>query len=188
MSPRPRAVISASAQNRDALTVTTNLRRLMARDGMTFEDVVAATGLDERTLRSLVRGTTNPHARTLHKLADGLGVSVDELFRTAGRWSHRRFDRATNSLVESAIVAHPNCFTNWTEAEFDELYSRFGTGGQLTESGLLAAAAAMNAKRDLWRQVSVILESSQSELLADFVELLYRRVTTGTPPSVKSAD
>ena len=54
---------------------------------------------------------------------------------------------------------------NWSEGDFDELYSRFGTGGQLTEDGILAAAQAMNAKRDIWRQVSVILESGEAELL-----------------------
>ena len=77
----------------------------MARDGLTFDDVVAATELDERTLRGLARGTTNPHARTLHKLAQGLGVSIDELFRPPGRHSPRQFDRATNSLVESCVAA-----------------------------------------------------------------------------------
>jgi transcriptional regulator with XRE-family HTH domain len=178
-------VISAaiSVTNRDAASVATNLRRLMARDGLTFDDVVQASGLDERTIRGIVRGRNNPHARTLHKLAAGLGVSIDELFRPIGCRSPRRFDRATNALVENVAIAHPQQFANWTEAEFDELFSRFGTGGQLTEAGVLAAAEAMNAKRDLWRQVSVILESGEAELLAEFIELLYRRVTARSPTS-----
>jgi transcriptional regulator with XRE-family HTH domain len=164
----------------DAATVATNLRRLMARDGLTFDDVVQTSGLDERTVRGVVRGRNNPHARTLHKLAAGLGVAIDELFRPIGCWSPRRFDRATNALVESVAAAHPQQFKNWTEAEFDELYSRFGTGGQMTEAGVLAAAEAMNAKRDLWRQVGVILESGEAELLAEFIDILYRRVTCDT--------
>ena len=64
----------------------------------------------------------------------------------------------------------------------DELYSRFGTGGQLTEAGVLAAAQAMNAKREVWKQISVILESGESDLLSEFVELLYRRVAITTQP------
>ena len=136
------------------------------RDDLTFDQVVAATGLDERTLRSLARGTTHAHARTLHKLAQGLGVEVDELFQAVGRTSPRRFDRATNSLVEGCVAHHAKVFHNWSESDFDELYSRFGTGGQLTEEGILAAAQAANAKRDLWRQVSIILESGEAELLA----------------------
>lgn len=175
-------MISISTANRDAATLAMNLRRLMAREGLTFEEVVAVSGLDERTLRAVARGTNNPHARTLHKLARGLGVSIDELFRPAGRFSPRQFDRATNSLVESVAAAHAETFKNWSEADFDELASRFGTGGQLTEAGVLAAAEAMNAKRDLWRQVSVILESSEAELLAEFVELLYQRATARRQP------
>jgi transcriptional regulator with XRE-family HTH domain len=176
-------VISIGTQNGNAATVATNLRRIMARDNLTFEQVVTATELDERTLRSLARGTTNPHARTLHKLAQGLGVSSDELFHTVGSSASRRFDRAANSLVQGIVHEHSRLFKNWSESDFDELYSRFGTGGQLTESGVLSAAKLMNAKRDLYRQVSVILESSEAELLSGFVELLYFRATSVQQPA-----
>ena len=153
----------------------------MARDGLTFDEVVAATELDERTLRGLVRGTTHPHARTLHKLAQGLGVEIDELFRPLGQHCAAAI-RSGHQLAGRKRRRPPcrNCFANWSEADFDELYSRFGTGGQLTEEGVLAAAQAMNAKRDLWRQVSVILESGEAELLAEFVDMLYRRVTAAS--------
>jgi transcriptional regulator with XRE-family HTH domain len=150
----------------------------MAKDGLTFDDVVAASHLDERTLRAVARGRNNPHARTLHKLAEGLGVPVDELFRMPGRATARQFDRVTNSLVQQVIARHAAAFENWSDVDFDELYSRFGTGGQLTESGVLAAADAMNAKREILRQVGVVLESGQTELLAEFVAMLYRRATT----------
>jgi hypothetical protein len=56
----------------------------------------------------------------------------------------------------------------------------------LTEAGVLAEAEAMSAKRAVFRQVGVILESGQAELLAEFIELLYRRATApknGEPPS-----
>ncbi len=173
---------SISSINGDAATVAGNLRRIMARDDLTFDEVVAATGLDERTLRALAHGNTHPHARTLHKLAQGLGVAIDELFRPATRFSPRRFDRATNSLVERCVAGHGELFVNWLESDFDELYSRFGTGGQLTDEGILVAAQAMNAKRDIWRQVNVILESGEAKLLSGFVELLYCRVTSATSP------
>jgi len=166
----------------NAATIATNLRRLMARDGLTYDDVVAATHLDERTLRAVARGRGNPHARTLHKLAQGLGVSVDELFRAPGHLPARRFDRATNSLVQEVVVHHPHAFQDWSDADFDELYSRFGTGGQLTDSGVLAAAEAMNSKRDVVRKASIILESGEAKLLAEFVELLYHRATMTALP------
>jgi transcriptional regulator with XRE-family HTH domain len=176
-------MISTTTQNSDAATVALNLRRLMARDGLTFDDVVAASGLDERTLRAIVRAKSNPHARTLHKLATGLGESVDELFRPPTDFGPRQFDRATNTMVQSVAAKHAAKFENWSHAEFDELYSRFGTGGQLTEAGVLAAAEAMNAKRDVWRQVNVILESGEAEFLAEFVDLLYRRATAAPEPA-----
>jgi transcriptional regulator with XRE-family HTH domain len=123
------SVISTYPSNRDAAIVALNLRRLMAKEGLTFDDVVAASRLDERTLRSVARGNTNPHARTLHKLAHGLGVEIDELFRPPGQSSARRFDRATNSLVQEVVARHVETFANWSDADFDELFSRFGTGG-----------------------------------------------------------
>jgi transcriptional regulator with XRE-family HTH domain len=170
-------MISTTPQNRDAGTVALNLRRLMARDGLTFDDVVAASKLDERTLRSVARGRTNPHARTLHKLAQGLGVSIDELFRSPGQASPRKFDRATNSLVQDVVTRHLSTFENWSDADFDELFSRFGTGGQLTETGVLDAAESMNLKRDVMRRVNVVLESGEAALLTEFIEMLYRRAT-----------
>jgi transcriptional regulator with XRE-family HTH domain len=160
-----------------AHVIATNVRRIMARDGLTFVDVVEATGLDERTIRGLVRGVNKPHARTLHKFAQGLGIAVDELFQQPLVSAPQSFDRATNPLVEEVVEAHPDMFQAWSTADFDELYSHFGTGGALTEAGVLATAESINSKRALLRQVSVLLESSEAELLADFVGLLYRRMT-----------
>jgi transcriptional regulator with XRE-family HTH domain len=159
-----------------AQTIATNVRRLMARDGLTFGDVVEATGLDERTVRGLVRGANNPHARTLHKFVHGLGIPIDELFQPPGFRARQAFDRATNPIVLEVVEAKAELFGAWSPADFDELYSQFGHGGALTEEGVVAAAEAINAKRSLLRKVSVILESGESELLADFVKLLYRRV------------
>jgi transcriptional regulator with XRE-family HTH domain len=170
-------MIATSECATDTSIVAINLRRLMAREGLTFVDVVAASGLDERTVRGLARGTNQPHARTIHKLAVGLGVDVDELFRPVRRPPQQRFDRATNLLVQAVLAERPELFAGWSEADFDELYSRFGTGGALSEEGVTAAAESMNRKRALWTQISVILESGESELLAEFVEMLYGRVT-----------
>ena len=153
----------------------------MARDGLTYSDVVAATGLDERTVRGLVRGTNNSHARTLHKFSHGLGIAIDELFQPVGQSPRQAFDRATNPLVQQTIDANAELFSAWSEADFNELYSQFGTGGPLTEEGVVAAAEAINTKRSLLTKVSVILESGESDLLADFVKLLYRRVTDVAP-------
>ncbi|TWU30202.1 helix-turn-helix domain-containing protein [Bythopirellula polymerisocia] len=154
-----------------------NIRRLMVRLDMTLQDVVAATGLDERTLRSMLQGSTRPHARTLHKLAHGLGVATDELFQDPFGNGHAAFDRATNPLVAEVIDNHPEMFDDWHSADYEELFSRMAVGGELTEEGTLAAAIAMNARRELQYQVSVILETREADLLREFVGMLFRRVT-----------
>ncbi len=155
-----------------------NIRRLMARFDMTLQEVVDATGLDERTLRSMAHGVTRPHARTLHKLASGLGVETDELFQEPLLQGLAAFDRTTNPVVAEVIGAHPELIAGWSPAEFKELYSRFAVGGELTEAGALAAAHYMNTRRELFRQAAVVLESREAEVLQEFIALLYRRVTT----------
>jgi transcriptional regulator with XRE-family HTH domain len=161
---------------RDAAREGANARRIMARLGMTQADVVAATGLDERTLRSLLRGESQPHARTLHKFAAGLGVDVNELYYDS-RAAAATFDRTTNPAVTQTVAANPATFADWTEADFDELYSRVAVGGELTETGALAAAEAMNERRKLLAQVALLLETHEADHLREFVAMLHKRVT-----------
>lgn len=153
-----------------------NLRRLMARFGFTFDEVVERTGLHERTVRSVLTGDNKPHARTLHRLAEGLGVTADELFQDPSLLAHRLFDRHTNPLVDEVADAEPELFAGWTEGMFDELYSRFGEGGALTTGGVRQAVETMNAHREIQQKVAVLLESSQADVLIGLVELLYRKV------------
>ena len=155
------------------LMFVTNVRRLMARFDMTLIDLAQATGLDERTLRSLLRGNSRPHSRTLHRLAEGLGVSVDELFQHPQLADHARFDRSTNQAVAELIESRPELFAGWTPGDFDELFSRVGVGGPLTEEGALSAIEEMNAHRQTHQQVAVILESEKGEMLRTLVQLMY---------------
>lgn len=161
-----------------------NLRRLMARQGLTLHDLVERTGLYERTLKGILAGTNKkPHAKTLHRLAAGLGVDADELFQDPSLLAYRTFDRETNPVVTEVIHSHPDLFAGWTHADFDELYSRFGAGGGLTHSGTLDAVRAMNHKREIHQKVDVLLESGERELLAGVVELLYQRIVLHRPPA-----
>jgi transcriptional regulator with XRE-family HTH domain len=157
--------------------IAANVRRLMAHQGLTYDQVVDATGLDARTIRGLVRGTNTPHARTLHRLATGLGVSVDELFDTAASADERDFDRATNPAVNLVLEAHPDVFENWSDDQFHELSSRVGVGGPLSDEAALAEARAMNAKRGILQKVAVILETDEAALFMDLVDAVYNRVT-----------
>jgi transcriptional regulator with XRE-family HTH domain len=148
----------------------------MARFGLSIDEVLQRTGLDERTIKGILRGGAKPHARTLHRLATGLGVSTDEFFQDPSLLAHRTFDRDTNPVVEETIRSHPHLFQGWTQFDFDELYSRFGVGGQLTSSGAVAAAEAMNSKREVLAKVGELLETSHAPLVSGFVELLYEQV------------
>ena len=86
------------------------------------------------------------------------------------------FDRATNGAVTELLDSQPELFTDWATDDFDELFSRVGIGGELTESGALAAVHAMNSHRETMHQVAVLLESNEADLLRGFVEMLYERV------------
>ena len=165
-----------------AQVVAHNLRRLMAKHRISYDQVVEATGLDARTVRGIARGEKRTHSRTLTRLAEGLGVEADELFVDAATilsaGSARGFDEATNPVVSELVRKHPELFEGWTSREFSELYSRFGHGGQLTPEGAMEAAEAMNLKRAVIDKARTVLETSEGKTLSDFVEFLYQKVTT----------
>lgn len=154
-----------------------NLRRIMAQSAMTYDDVVTATGLDSRTIRGLIQTNKHPRAATLHKLAAGLGVTTDELFTPPAGMTPAQFDLATNPMVGQLQQSHPEYFAGWSSADFAQLASHFGVGGQLTEEGALAEVHRMNENREVINRARVILETTHASLLAEFVELLYEKVT-----------
>jgi transcriptional regulator with XRE-family HTH domain len=158
-----------------------NLRRLLADRGLSIRQLAQKTGLDERTIRGILSGANHPHARTLHRLARGLGVAVDELFLHPSQLLYRRFDRQTNPVVEEVMQSHQELFADWTEADFDELHSRVGTGGALTYEGALAAVHQMNRRRELHEKLDLLLESSHAEVIRGIVEVLYNQVVPGQP-------
>ena len=156
-----------------------NLLRLMAAGGLSLSRVAEQTGLHVRTIRGILRGGHRPHAQTLHRLAEGLGVSVDEFFVDPAQLLYRRFDRQTNPLVAEVVKDHKELFAGWTEADFDELHSRVGAGGALTVEGAMAAVCQMNRKRELHEKLDLLLESSQAEVAAGILNVLYERVVVG---------
>lgn len=153
-----------------------NFRRLMAREGLTVQQVVDASGLDERTVKAILNGRNKPHARTLNRLATGLGVSSDEFFQSPAALAHRLFDEQTNPLVDEIIAQRPELFEGWSQADFEELYGRFGAGGALTADGAVDSVVSMNRNREVHHKVALLLESGEAELLIGFVDLLYQKI------------
>ena len=163
--------------------LSANVRRLMARLGLTVDDVVRRSRLNPRTVKGILSGSRRrPHARTLHRLAAALEADVDELFQTAGSLAYRSIDRQTNPAVDQVLAAHPELVRHWTESDYDQLYGRFGVGGGLTPEGARAAIDTINRKRAVQEKVDLLLESSEAELLASLVDLLYHRVVITPPP------
>jgi len=161
--------------------VPENLRRLIAQLGWTIEQVAEKSGLDQRTIRGILEGTNRPQARTLHRLARGLGVPSNELFLDPARLLYRHFDRQTNPVIAEVVEDHPELFAGWTEADFDELHSRVGTGGPLTAEGAATTVIAMNRNRGLHEKLALLLESSQAELIRSILEVMYEKIVTGAP-------
>ena len=153
-----------------------NLQRLVAAAGMSIHQVASLTGLDQRTIRGILNGVKKPHARTLHRLAAGLGVSMDEFFIDPARLLYRCFDRLTNPMVEEVLADHSELFDGWTQADFDELNSRVGMGGPLTKEGALSAVRLMNRKRELHGKLDLLMESSHAEVDADILDVLYKKI------------
>jgi transcriptional regulator with XRE-family HTH domain len=150
-----------------------NLLRLMAAAGLSVEQVTEKTGVDKRTIRAILNASHRPHPRTLHRLAEGLGVSIDEFFLDPSRLLFRRFDRQTNPVIAEALESHGELFAEWTEADFDELHSRVASGGPLRIEGALSAAQNMNRKRALMEKLSLLLETGNADLIAGIIELFY---------------
>ncbi|HOA51101.1 MAG TPA: helix-turn-helix transcriptional regulator, partial [Thermogutta sp.] len=67
-----------------------NLRRIMSQLGLTINEVAERTKLDKRTIRGILEGSKRPHPKTIGQLAEGLGVSVDELYIDPTRLLYRR--------------------------------------------------------------------------------------------------
>jgi transcriptional regulator with XRE-family HTH domain len=154
-----------------------NLMRLMVARGISVHQLAELCDLDERTVRGVLTASHRPHPKTLHRLAEGLAVNVDELFVDPARLLYRRFDQQTNPVVAEVLETHGELFEGWTEADFDELHSRVGTGGALTAEGTLQSVQHMNHKREMQEKLDLLLESSQATVTADILNALCKSVT-----------
>lgn len=155
-----------------------NLRRLMAQFGLTTQEVVGRTMLDRRTIMGILDGGNKPQPRTINRLAAGLGVSANEFFIDPAQLLYRHFDLQTNPAVGQIVEDHPELFAGWTAPDFDELNSRFGTGGPMTADGARRTVQSMNQKRALHKKLSLLLETGHAELIGSILELLYEKAVS----------
>ena len=79
-------------------------------------------------------------------------------------------------MISEIYRESPELFTSWRPEEWDELYSMFGTGGQLSPQGVVEAANRINRKRETIQQLHVVLETHLGEVAAKLIETLYQMV------------
>ncbi len=60
-----------------------NLRKMRTRIGITQTELARRLGVRQNTITQWERGSRQPRAEMLPKLADTLGCTLDELLRTA---------------------------------------------------------------------------------------------------------
>ena len=150
-----------------------NVLRLMAARGLSLCRLAEQTGLHVRTIRALLRGGHRPHARTLGRLAEGLGVPVDELFVDPARLIYRRCDRRTNPVIAEVLKDRPELFDGWTESDFDELHGLIGDGRPHAIEEAIVSVQRMNRRRDLHQKLDLVLESSHAEVGGKILDALY---------------
>ncbi|REJ94083.1 MAG: XRE family transcriptional regulator [Planctomycetota bacterium] len=166
------------------------IRTECVRQGRDICEVADRAGISRTTLYNLDRGRTGrPRTKTLKRIAEALEIPVEQLLCPPGRGeaapqraATATFDRATNPEVSAVIDDRPDLFRGWSEQELDELYSMFGTGGQLTARGVVLAAEAINRKREAIRKLDVVLETHLREDAIHLVDTLYRMVQPGQMP------
>jgi transcriptional regulator with XRE-family HTH domain len=153
---------------------------------MSRGELAARSGISRTTLYQIERGgVSRPRATTLKRIADALEIDVARLMDTDEplpngrdrRHAGELFDRSTNPSVKDVYEECPSLFAGWSTAEWDELYSTFGTGGQLTSDGVLQTAVHINRKREVAHRLNVLLETHLSDVAAGLIDTLYKLVS-----------
>lgn len=188
----------ADSRQEAAAQLGRRLHTLMVARGLDPGELARQAGISRTTLYSLLQGrTARPRASTVARLASVLGASPEYLstgqpaaIGTAGpgavEWrddsvpaSLREFDRSANHVVTEFCESNPQLVSGWGEAEWDELYSEFGTGGPLTPAGIEQAAARINARRETLGMLRIILETHLEPVATGMVAALYGMLTAG---------
>ena len=89
-------------------------------------------------------------------------------------------DLQTNPAIEQVARVHPDVFIKFTPDDWRELYSLHGTGGPLTEEGVLASARRLDAKRELRAKFEAILETEHFDTLSRLIDVLHRDTSVPT--------
>src|SRR5215216_5195840 len=83
------------------------LRLLRVQRGLTLQEASDEIGIDRHTLSSIERGTQEPHAPTLKKIAEGYGVAIENLL-VQDDLAGEPMKAATSPKVEAPTSSEPS--------------------------------------------------------------------------------
>lgn len=156
-----------------------HIRQARRQRGWNLGELAERSAVCRTTLYQLERGVVaQPRASTLKRIADAFGMPVEGLL--AGEQPAcepaARFDRATNPCVAEVSEDCPSLFAGWSAAQWDELYSSFGVGGQLTPEGVVQAAVDINRKAEVMQRLNVVLETHLRDVAVSLIDTLFDQV------------
>lgn len=161
------------------------IREQRAHRGWDQSRLAREAGISRTTLSQLENGKgPEPRPSTVGKVSQALGLPP--AWWDQDRDAASAFDRATNPEVQAVADRHPEIFANLTSTDWEELHSVFGTGGALTEEGVLTQVARLQEKRELIRQLEVVLETHLGEAATAMIRGLYERVVLPAESSAKA--
>ncbi len=161
---------------------------LVRERGWCQSEFAQRAGLSLQTAREILRGLCRRRLRnrTVFSCAQALGLSVADLQRRSEpaksisngnfRMEDWRYDLATQPRVRDWLENEKTEAARYSQEEIDELLSIQGTGGPLTDEGLVAARHLLDRKRELIRRVQAIAGTEYLGLLESMVHWLFKRV------------
>ena len=162
--------------------VAPKIARLARAKGWTHQQFAAAAKFNRHTARKILEDHPKwLRADTVKACADALGVSVDELHHAPLPQLLARLARSGSAAPTAEVRSLQPALADWLEAhprhdlselEIEELASLQGTGGPLTEDGVLAYVDRIRRKRQLLRHIEILAGTSYLPLLEELSDLM----------------
>ena len=93
------------------------------------------------------------------------------------RYLNRKLNAATSPAVDEVAETHPELFEGWTAAEWDELRSIRGMGGEMTEDTVIEEAKKITENREVHNQFhDLLLCESTRQSAIDWVNAAYGEI------------
>jgi transcriptional regulator with XRE-family HTH domain len=173
------------------LSLPAKIARLVQERGWNQEEFARQAELNRLTVRSLFQGPARKlHNATVRACARALGLTVQDLLtqpleKLLPRMQaplppqesvRRLYEQATQPELLAWLQRHPQRAATLTADEIDELLSLQGTGGPLTEFGVVHFVAQLERRRKILEQAAIVAGTEYVDLLEQFVALLFDKI------------